>query len=49
MGKGSKRRPCLMSNDEADLRWALARGEINREHYDREMKIIKDKKNEPKL
>ncbi len=49
MGKGSHRRPCLVPQDEVDLRWALAYGEISRDEYDRKMKAIKDKEHESKL
>lgn len=41
MGKGDKRRPCLVSREEASLRWRLWRGEISRRKFDRAMKKLK--------
>lgn len=43
MGKGSKRRQCLISPEEEDLRWKLALGEITREQFDTEMEKLKGK------
>ena len=40
MGKGSKRRPCLISREEEEIRYALAREEIT---------IVEFKKRERKL
>jgi hypothetical protein len=37
MGKGSNRRPCLVSEEESDLRWKLALGQITREQFDVEL------------
>ena len=36
MSKGSTRRPCQISREEEDLRWALALGRITKEEYDAE-------------
>lgn len=44
MGKGSKRRRCLVSPEEEDLRWKLARREIDRKTFDKAMKKLKGKK-----
>jgi len=41
MGKGSKRRPCLTSREEEELRWALFEKRITFEEYERRMKRIK--------
>jgi hypothetical protein len=37
MGKGSNRRPCLVSQDELDLRWDLLQGKITREQFDKNL------------
>ena len=44
-GKTDKRRPCLVSYKEYDLRWELLRGRIDRETFDKGMKKLKGKKN----
>jgi len=43
MGKGDKRRPCLVSQAELDLRWDLFQGKITREQFDTEMEKLKGK------
>ena len=43
MGKGDKRRPRLVSQEEEDLRWKLAQGRIDRGTFDKEMKKLKGK------
>lgn len=40
MSKGSKRRPCLVSATEEDLRWKLAFGKIDQKTFDREMALL---------
>ncbi len=45
MGKGSKKRLCLVSRTEESLRWRLFQGRITREYFDRMMAILK--KGEP--
>ena len=42
-GKTDKRRPCLVSREEEDLRWKLALGRIDQETFDEKMKKLKDK------
>lgn len=44
-GKGSKRRPTLVSREEEDLRWELAYGRITRRTFDEKMVELKEKKN----
>jgi uncharacterized membrane protein len=44
MGKGSRRRPTLISEKEETLRWDLAMGKITREEFDRKIKEIKPEK-----
>lgn len=44
MGKGSGRRPTLISREEEELRWALAYGGITRQEFDRKMKSINRKR-----
>ena len=39
-GKGSTRRPTLISREEEDLRWKLAYGEIKREEFDKKMEQL---------
>jgi hypothetical protein len=41
MGKGSGRRPTLISTEEVDLRWQLIRGEVSREEFDKEVERIR--------
>jgi len=41
MGKGSQRRPCLVSREEEDLRWKLALGKITHPEFCEEMKKLK--------
>ena len=48
MGKGDTPRRRLISNEEWDLRWALFRGEITREEFDKAMKRLKENKNAKK-
>jgi len=40
-GKGSKRRPCLVSRAEYNLRWDYAYGRITRREFDTGLKAIK--------
>lgn len=51
-GKGDKRRPCLVSRAEYELRYDLHTGMIDRRHFNRELrklKIKEAKKNVQKL
>ena len=41
MGKGSARRPRLVSREQEDLNWQLLDGDIDRATYDKEMSKIK--------
>ena len=41
-GKTDKPRPCLVSREERDLRWALLYGTITRDTFDKRLKEIKD-------
>ena len=41
MGKGSKKRQCLVSREEEDLRWSLLQGYITRQKFDAAMKKLK--------
>lgn len=41
MGKGSKRRPCLVSREEEKLRWALFEKKISFAEFERRMKDVK--------
>ena len=41
MGKGSKRRPCLVSPEEDKIRWQLALGEIASEEYEMKYERLK--------
>lgn len=41
MGKGDKRRPCLVSQEEEGLRWLLALCKITRKEFDEGMKALK--------
>jgi len=49
MGKGSKRRPMQISQDEYILRWAYARGEliITEEEFNKRVKTIREKTGKP--
>jgi len=49
MGKGSRRRPTLISNEEAILRWAVARGElrITDAEFDKRIKEIRTRTGKP--
>lgn len=38
MGKGSKRRPCLIPEWQRQLRWLLAYGRLTEEEYNKEVK-----------
>ncbi len=40
MGKTSKRRPCLISREEEEIRWALFQGRITRAVFDKKMKKL---------
>lgn len=42
MGKGSKRRPRLVSREEEDLRWDYAQGKIGPRTFDKRLKEIRD-------
>ena len=42
MGKGSQRRPRLISTEEETLRFRLAFGDIDRKAFDCEMEKLKD-------
>lgn len=44
MGKGSKKRRCLVSREEEDLRWSLFMGYITRMTFDEAMKELKNAK-----
>lgn len=44
MGKGSQRRPCLVSRDEEELRWDLALGKITQRTFDRKMRKLEEVK-----
>lgn len=44
MGKGSQRRPRLISAEEEDLRFRLAFGDMDKKTFDREMKKLRNKK-----
>ena len=44
-GKSDKRRPCLVSREEEDLRWRLAQGRIDRKTFDKTIKKLKGEKN----
>lgn len=48
LGKTSKRRPCLVSREELDLRWTFAWGKITREQFDEKLKQIRDKEDAKK-
>ena len=39
-GKGDKRRPCLVSRAELDLRWELAEGKIDVETFSQELQRL---------
>ncbi len=41
MGKGSKKRPCLVSREEEKLRWFLFQGILTRGDFDKAMKKLK--------
>lgn len=41
MSKGSRKRKCLTSRDEEDIRWALYRGHITTEEFDERLKEIR--------
>ena len=41
MGKGSKKRPCCISKEELELRWAYAYGEMTLEEFNRRLEEIK--------
>jgi len=41
MGKGSRRRRCLVPRRIEELRWALATGKITFKQYERKIKEIK--------
>lgn len=43
-GKGSKRRPSFVGEDELDLRYKLAFGKITLEQFNKELAIIKERK-----
>ena len=43
-GKGDGRRPCMVSREIENLRWALKEGRITFKQYERKMKKIKAKK-----
>lgn len=45
MGKGSKRRPCLVSRKEENLRWLLIQGRISFNLFERKMKEVKKNAN----
>jgi len=45
MGKGSKRRPCCISNEERDLRYEYAEGKITLEEFNRRLQELKDNGN----
>jgi hypothetical protein len=40
MSKGSRRRPCLVSATEEDLRWKLFLGKIDKKTFDIEMSML---------
>ncbi len=44
MGKGSKKRPCLISREEENIRWALVYGKISFKKFEEKMKKIKENK-----
>ena len=45
MGKGSKRRPTLVSKQEENIRWKLKEGKITFKEFERKMKLLlKEKK-----
>jgi len=41
MSKTSKRRPCLISRAEEEIRWDLAYSRITRKEFDKRLKEIK--------
>jgi len=44
MGKGSGRRPCLVSRAEEDLRWDLKEGKISLATFKKKIKKLKENK-----
>ena len=50
MGKGSKRRPALVSEEELDLRWEYAMGHYNGmlEDFEKEINEIRERTGLPK-
>jgi hypothetical protein len=43
-GKGSQRRPTLISREREELQWALAYGRITFEQYKRKLRVLKSKR-----